>query len=430
MAPKNRKAKITKTVVDRFPSPSNEPTFLRDTTLQGFAVKAYPSGSKTFVIEKRINGKVRRITLGSYGELTVEQARREAQKMLGRIAQGIDPIAEKERKAVLSTTLWQAFQEFKKARKHLNARTLYDYELVIKSKLGDWKDKPLANITRKMISVRHQELGAKGSKNYADLTMRTLRSIVNFAQARYTDDDGYPLIKDNPVTVLTSTRAWHPKKRRQTVIKRHQLPAWFEAVYDLKKPENQESFHIVADFLLVLLFTGLRRQEAAQLLWKNVDLKDQTLLIPDPKNHEPLTLPLSDFLIDLLTKRKELAVNGYVFPGRDGEGYLIEPKRQIQKVIDQSNVSFTIHDLRRTFITIAESLDISFYAIKRLVNHKMKDDVTAGYIISDIGRLRDPMQRITDLLLEFSNKDEPKKVILLEGGRKKTARRKRALEVV
>jgi integrase len=302
--------------------------------------------------------------------------------------------------------------------------------LVLKSKLGDWKDKPLANITRKMVLERHQKLGEKGSRNYADLTMRALRSIVNFAQARYTDDDGYPLIKDNPVMILTTTRAWCPKKRRQTVIKRHQLPAWFEAVYDLKKPENQESFHIVADFLLVLLFTGLRRQEAAQLLWKNVDLKDRTLLIPDPKNHEPLTLPLSDFLIDLLTERKELAVNGYVFPGRDGQGYLIEPKRQIQKVIDQSNVSFTIHDLRRTFITVADSLEISAYAIKRLVNHKMKDDVTAGYIISDIERLRGPMQRITDSLLEFSNKDEPKKVILLEVGRKKTAKRKRKLAVV
>lgn len=430
MASKNRKTKITKTVVDRFPCPSEGQTFLRDTHLLGFAVRANPSGSKTFIIEKRINGKVRRITLGPYGVLTVEQARREAQKMLGRIAQGIDPIAEKEKKQTLSTTLWQVFGEFKKARKHLNARTLYDYELVVKSKLGDWKDKPLANITRRMISERHQALGKKGSKNYADLTMRTLRSIFNFALARYTDDDGYPLIKDNPVTVLTLTRSWNPKKRRQTVIKRHQLPAWFEAVYDLKKPENQESFHIVADFLLVLLFTGLRRQEAAQLQWKNIDLKDRTLLIPDPKNHEPLTLPLSDFLIDLLTERKELAVNGYVFPGRDGEGYLIEPKRQIQKVIDQSNVSFTIHDLRRTFITIADSLDISAYAIKRLVNHKMKDDVTAGYIISDIDRLRGPMQRITDLLLEFSNKEEPKKVILLEGGGKKTVRRRRVLEIV
>jgi hypothetical protein len=44
---------------------------------------------------------------------------------------------------------------------------------------------------------------------------------------------------------------------------------------------------------------------------------------------------------------------------------------------------------------IAESIDISAYALKRLVNHKMtNDDVTAGYIISDGERLRKPMQQI------------------------------------
>ncbi len=60
----------------------------------------------------------------------------------------------------------------------------------------------------------------------------------------------------------------------------------------------------------------------------------------------------------------------------------------------------TPHDLRRTFITVAESLDISAYAAKRLVNHKMSGDVTAGYIIADVELLRDPMQKITDHLLK------------------------------
>lgn len=69
------------------------------------------------------------------------------------------------------------------------------------------------------------------------------------------------------------------------------------------------------------------------------------------------------------------------------------------KVIASSGVSFTVHDLRRTFITVAESLDIPAYALKRLLNHKMMNDVTAGYIMLDIERLRAPMQMITDHLL-------------------------------
>lgn len=60
-----------------------------------------------------------------------------------------------------------------------------------------------------------------------------------------------------------------------------------------------------------------------------------------------------------------------------------------------------MHDLRRTFITVAESLDIPAYALKRMLNHKMQNDVTAGYIIADAERLRKPMQQITDVLLKL-----------------------------
>ena len=57
----------------------------------------------------------------------------------------------------------------------------------------------------------------------------------------------------------------------------------------------------------------------------------------------------------------------------------------------QSGAKFMLHDLRRTFLTVADLLNISSYAIKKLANHKMTSDVTAGYIISDAERLREPM---------------------------------------
>jgi integrase len=63
-------------------------------------------------------------------------------------------------------------------------------------------------------------------------------------------------------------------------------------------------------------------------------------------------------------------------------------------------VPFTLHDLRRTFATIADSLDLSAYALKRLLNHKMGNDVTAGYIMRDVERLRKPMQQITNFLIK------------------------------
>jgi integrase len=79
-----------------------------------------------------------------------------------------------------------------------------------------------------------------------------------------------------------------------------------------------------------------------------------------------------------------------------------------------SGISFTVHDLRRTFITIAEGLDVSAYALKRLMNHKMSGDITASYIVTDVERLRKPMQQITDYLLKCMGVEKSADVIELE----------------
>lgn len=73
--------KITKSYVDRLSTPETGQTFIRDTELKGFAVRITSSGAKSFILEKRIDGKVKRLTLGRYPELTVEQARKEAHKL-------------------------------------------------------------------------------------------------------------------------------------------------------------------------------------------------------------------------------------------------------------------------------------------------------------------------------------------------------------
>lgn len=119
-------------------------------------------------------------------------------------------------------------------------------------------------------------------------------------------------------------------------------------------------------------------------------------------NHREHWLPLTDFLTELLTARraKHTKQSEYVFPGLNGEAFFKEPKSAVNVVITKSGIKFSCHDLRRTFITIAESLDIPHYALKRLVNQKDGSDVTAGYIVTEVERLRVPMQRITDSIRE------------------------------
>lgn len=390
--------KLTKTYVESLPFLESGQAFYRDPELKGFGLRV-GSNSKVYIAENKVNGKTVRVTIGRHGVYTAEQARTQAKEILLTMSKGINPNDVTKEKKVRSITLQQAFEDFLNARKALSPRTIYDYKRIMGTYLANWNKKPVAEISKDMIARRHREIGER-SEAQANLTMRFLRALFNFAAGQYEDSQGRSLIAENPVKRLSQTRAWYRVDRRQTVIKPSQLPAWFKAVQTLRESANNEHTTPVGDYLLFVLFTGLRREEAARLEWADVDMENRTFTIRDTKNHEPLTLPITDFVYSILEKRKSTAsAPRYVFQGHGTSGHLIEPRKQMQKVIEASGVSFTIHDLRRTYITIAESLDISAYALKRLVNHKMTNDVTAGYIISDVERLRDPMQKIASQLL-------------------------------
>jgi hypothetical protein len=118
--------RLTKITVDALQAPADrDQVFHRDGQLKGFAVRVTASGVKSFIVEKLVNGKVRRMTIGRYGEITVEQARREAQKLLGKIATGIDPRAEQQATRLQSLTLQEVFQDYTKARKDLKPKSLF-----------------------------------------------------------------------------------------------------------------------------------------------------------------------------------------------------------------------------------------------------------------------------------------------------------------
>ena len=102
----------------------------------------------------------------------------------------------------------------------------------------------------------------------------------------------------------------------------------------------------------MLVLTGFRKEEAAKLRWADVDLIARSVTIREAKNWEPHTLPLSDYLVDLLHGRREETAGDYVFPGDGAAGHIVELSRQMKRVTQQSE-SLALHDLRRTFATVA-----------------------------------------------------------------------------
>ncbi|MEX2490010.1 MAG: integrase family protein [Pseudomonadales bacterium] len=242
----------------------------RDDQLQGFGLRVTSQGSKSYFVEKRVHGKNKRITIGRHGQITPVQARKEAQRLLGEMTLGKDPLAEKRKAAVKGTTLGQAFQDYLSARKDLKPRTISDYKVCIEQSLSDWHDIALTAIDKNMIESRHRQLG-KRSHARANNTMRVLRAVFNYAMDKYEDGQGRPLVPFNPVDRLSKNRGWYKVERRRTLLKPHELKPWYEATLKL----NQET---TRDYLHFLLFTGLRRSEASRMTWADVDMQEQTFV--------------------------------------------------------------------------------------------------------------------------------------------------------
>lgn len=369
----------------------------RDSDLMGFCLRV---GTKTkiYFVESKLRTKTLRVTIGRHDVFTLDDARTQAKVYLADIARGHNPLdAEKARRS-LQVSLLDVLNDYIQTRVNLKASSIEDYRRTFKQYLGDWQNKPLIDITKDMVEAKFRKIG-EDSPAMANKTMRNFRAVVNYAMLKYENTNGDSIFKVNPVNRLTQLRAWYRVNRRNTLIKNHELAAWYSAVMNLKNDSVAPNRETIRDFLLFLLFTGLRRSEAANLKWSNVDFKDKSFLIKDTKNHDDHELPMTTFLFDMLVNRKTKSTSQYVFPNETDKGGLTDPKKQIRNVVNESGVSFSSHDLRRTFITIAESLDIPAYSLKKLLNHRMQNDVTAGYIIMDVGRLRAPMQKITDYIL-------------------------------
>jgi integrase len=180
-------------------------------------------------------------------------------------------------------------------------------------------------------------------------------------------------------------------------VRADQLPAFYRAVEALEHP-------VFRDYLKLLLFTGLRREkEAASLTWKEmIDFTNRVIRVPGAKtkNEQPLDLPMTSFVRDLLIARRSLGDSHWVFPsGRNGP--IGDPTPHFKAIAEASRVAVSVDDLRGTYITIAESCDISPLALKALVKHTLGSDVTSGYIQMGVERLREPAQKVCDRLLEL-----------------------------
>jgi integrase len=219
--------------------------------------------------------------------------------------------------------------------------------------------------------------------------MVTLRVLWRWAARRVT-------LPTCPVARLQDEDQWFPKQRRTSRVPAEKLPAFYQAVCAF---ENRTS----RDFLLLLMFTGFRKTEAARLKWTDIDLVQRIITLPAPntKTKKMVEIPMSDFVYDLLVARRALGKNSqYVFPGRSAGKPISDTQRAFQRLKIATGVAVSAHPLRRGFLKVGASARVNIVWLKALCNHALPPDVTAEhYLAPEIEDLREPAQQVCDKLL-------------------------------
>ena len=393
------KLTLTKRTVDAL-DPQDKPWIAWDDKLTGFGVRIHPSGAKSFLINYRAGNGGRkapnkRVVVGRAGRVTPDQARRMAQELLGRVAAGDDPAGERaEARSV--PTLGDACEDYIASGHGRAVSTERGYGRYRALYLGDWLSRPLDAITRRDVEGRFGVLTERHGEMPANQCMSFLRSVYRRPCVDY---EGLR----NPVEQwLAAGGRYHRKTRRRISSPAEVLPRWragMEAA--VRNPVHR-------DVLLFGLYTGMRRGEIMPLRWEDVDLDAGFFRVEETKTGEPLELPVTRQLGEILERRRAGDVGeelrGWMFPSpASASGHVEELHAHYEAIGRAGGAKFWFHGMRNAFITVAErELMLPRSLTKRLVNHARPGDVTEGYAADwTVQQLREPAQRVADRIDEL-----------------------------
>lgn len=410
------KLKLTKTSIDRVRKPGTGTVIYFDTETKGFGLRVTASGAASFIVQGTVSGqsKEARITIGTYGAWTVDDARRRAEQYKHMFEDGIDPREAKKQDAAMMVTLRQvADAYFDRPGQPLRESTKAEMNRHIDKVFAAWKDKPIASITVEDCRQRHREMCEKGvngkpAPGQAQIALVTLRTLINFANRRYPRPDGSPLIPVNPVKVMAQDdwKTFEPRDRR---VELHDVGKAWNVLNEMRlAPKNKDAL-VAIDAVRFLFLTGARRGEAAALTWDRVHLEDDPancwwhLREEDNKTGNPVWLPLSRQAVALLKARKpaddDKDASKFVFPSRAKSGHVEDTRAPFERICKALGIAgLSSHDLRRTLITIGFSAcNIELFKMELLTNH-VPEGVTAKHYLqtSRLQYLHPEIQRIAD----------------------------------
>ena len=330
-----------------------------DDVVKGLGLRVYPSGNKSFLLRYTMRGgRKRTMTLGRFGELTLQQARVDATRTKLAVAAGDDPLAAKQRyKSAPTVTELADRYMAEHARPKKKPKSADSDErnlaLYILPTIGEHK---VAEVTRNDVSTIHHRMRATPFQ--ANRVLALTSKLFNLAEKWGLRPDG-----SNPCRHVEKYR----ERSRERFLSHEELARLNEVLEDAGRRQTESSSVIAAIRLLIL--TGCRLNEILTLCWEDVDLAHKCLRLRDSKTGGR-TVHLSAPALEVLANIQRSNTNHHVIVGKLDGAHLVNLEKPWRRIRSKAGLEdVRLHDLRHSFASIAASEGLSLHQIGGLLGH-------------------------------------------------------------
>lgn len=340
--------------------PSAKPTTMFDGMETGLHLLVQPNGTKTFRLKIQIDGKDRRITLGSFPDMTLAEARESAAKTKKRVRQGIDPTAP----VIVNTFEMVALKFIEWKEQVLRAEaTIRKYKECLRNDLlPAIGNKDIASIHAAEIVPLLERINQR-SNSLAIKNQELVGMIIKYAVQR-----GY-----RPPYTQLDLSGLIPRKPRTPKVIPKDIAATFRRIDEY--PES------VMRFAMKLQFYGfLRSSETMGAQWNEIDFKRKEWLVPKErmKMRRPHVVPLTKQAIELLRELNKITGNTpYLFPSMHNEKSMCGDA--LSKAFRSLNLIIVPHGCRTAAGTWMRNNRFAPHLVEAQLSHVEKNEVAAAY---------------------------------------------------
>jgi integrase len=318
--------KFSKLRLLSLPWPKTTVAYYYDTETRGLAISVGTSGRKSFFLYRKVSGAPRRIPIGLFPDISVEQARTAAERLNGEIASGENTLIKATTKK--GPTFKEVFADYMEKHSRPTKVTWKEDEQMFERNLTGkrgWID--LSKMKLKDVGVHEVKelhramtrfVNKKGKEVSrpiaANRTLALVSSIFTHAIREGIFDEL------NPCRAVKKNR----HKSRERFLQRDEVEFFFDAL----RCDNNK---LIVDFIEFALLTGVRRGNILAIKWDQISWGRSEWCIPVTKNGESQTIPVPAAAMEILIRRRDArptdgTASEFVFAGRGVTGHLVEPK--------------------------------------------------------------------------------------------------------